>query len=216
MPAKKLKTFFGTLASLTRLSILFSLASAEKTVGQIARELGMEQSIVSHGLRRLSTAGLLSVRKAGRERHYRLQEEKTAHVFALAQTVDLKEPVPFAGLRTPEYMVVIDKRHQFAYFRDLTGRSMDMDVLGKSVYDFIPKFFRAIAKKRFEKAFRADKPIVWKIPSFDEKMKVRWYETKVEPIGGGGGGGGGASAIVISAVALGASKMSRETKRGPS
>jgi DNA-binding transcriptional ArsR family regulator len=199
MPAQSLKSFFGTLASLNRLSILFALASGEKTVTQVARDLRTEQSIVSHGLRRLSAAGLIHVRKDGRERHYRLNQEKTAHVFALANEQMQKRPAPLAISPTPEYMVIIDKEHRFAYFKDFTGQGPEIDVLGKSIYEFIPKFFKAIAKRKFDKIFNSPKPLRWKIPGLDEQRKLRWYAAEIDPVGGGGGG---AQALVVNARPL--------------
>jgi DNA-binding transcriptional ArsR family regulator len=68
------KLFFGTLVSEPRLRIINLLRKGEKTVSEIVKELGMEQSEVSHNLRRLRRCGFVSFEINGKFRCYRLNE----------------------------------------------------------------------------------------------------------------------------------------------
>ena len=66
---------FETLADHTRRSIVESLKSGEKPVGEIVRRSGIHQSGVSRHLRILHEAGFVSVRPLGQQRLYSLRPE---------------------------------------------------------------------------------------------------------------------------------------------
>ncbi len=73
---------FKVFGDKTRIRILFCLQDSEKCVEDITEEIGMEQSAISHQLRILRDAKLISVRKEGRYSYYSLKDE---HVSTILQ-----------------------------------------------------------------------------------------------------------------------------------
>jgi ArsR family transcriptional regulator len=65
---------FRALGDETRLRIMESLSGGERCVGDLMDELGLGQSLVSHHLRTLREAGLVSDRREGRWVHYAVAE----------------------------------------------------------------------------------------------------------------------------------------------
>src|SRR5437763_11062261 len=63
---------FTAIADATRRGLLDRLGQGEQTVLSLARPFAMTLSAVSQHLKLLRAVGLVSVRKAGRERVYRL------------------------------------------------------------------------------------------------------------------------------------------------
>ncbi|MFH0831518.1 MAG: metalloregulator ArsR/SmtB family transcription factor [archaeon] len=62
--------FFRKLANPLRISIITSLAKKEETVSQLSREIGVEQSKLSHALHELSGCSIVKARKEGKKRIY--------------------------------------------------------------------------------------------------------------------------------------------------
>lgn len=80
---------FQAIADPTRRQILARLCgSDEQTPTQIAAPLAMTLSAVSQHLRILREAGLVSVRRAGRERWYRLEANPLREVSKWALTYE--------------------------------------------------------------------------------------------------------------------------------
>ncbi|SHE36486.1 transcriptional regulator, ArsR family [Seinonella peptonophila] len=79
----RLSTVFQAFSDPTRLRILHSLRQNEMCVCDLAASLEMTQSAVSHQLRKLKQARMVSNRKEGRTVYYRLHDE---HVETLLQT----------------------------------------------------------------------------------------------------------------------------------
>jgi DNA-binding transcriptional ArsR family regulator len=75
-----LAELFRQASDPTRLRLLFTLLTGELCVCELAGVTGITVSGVSHQLRRLRTAGLVSRRKAGRHVYYRLADD---HVHSL-------------------------------------------------------------------------------------------------------------------------------------
>ena len=71
---KAYKLFFGTLTSNDRLMIINSLRKQSKTVGELQKELKLEQTRVSHNLKRLKKCGFVDVKIDGKYRIYKLNE----------------------------------------------------------------------------------------------------------------------------------------------
>jgi rhodanese-related sulfurtransferase/predicted transcriptional regulator len=69
------------LASGRRAEIVELLAQGERTVDEIAAELGQSVANTSHHLRTLARAGLLSSRRAGTHVHYRLASEDVLELW---------------------------------------------------------------------------------------------------------------------------------------
>jgi len=66
----------------TRQAILAALAPAEMPVATLVAAVGGEQSNVSHHLALLRSAGLVTVRRQGRQQFYRLADAELARVLA--------------------------------------------------------------------------------------------------------------------------------------
>ncbi|HQU08283.1 MAG: hypothetical protein B7X04_03670 [Parcubacteria group bacterium 21-54-25] len=69
------KLFFETLGNEARWDIVHLLLRKHYRATDIARELGYEQSLVSHHLKRLQTCGFVRVEAQGNERVYYLNEK---------------------------------------------------------------------------------------------------------------------------------------------
>lgn len=69
------KIFFGTLVSESRLKIINLLRNTKKNVSEIARELNMRQTAVSHDLARLKRCGFVEVKAEKSFRYYSLNEK---------------------------------------------------------------------------------------------------------------------------------------------
>lgn len=73
--------FFKTIANRARLGIVNSLKERPKSVGQICKDTGYEQSLVSHNLKLLKDTGFVEVRQEGKYRVYSLERESVAPVL---------------------------------------------------------------------------------------------------------------------------------------
>lgn len=73
--------FFSTLASPTRLAILEFLRKGPRNVTTIAEELKLEQSLVSHNLRKLERCNFVFAERRSKERFYTLNKETMEPVF---------------------------------------------------------------------------------------------------------------------------------------
>lgn len=71
----ELADLFKVFGDSTRLRILFTLFEDERSVGEIAEFLNMEQSTISHQLRVLRTNKLVKIRRDGKQIFYSLDDE---------------------------------------------------------------------------------------------------------------------------------------------
>lgn len=71
---------FKALSSSSRLKILQILADGSSTVGRVATTSGLSQPLVSQHLRTLRSAGLVSVRRSGREAYYDVADAHVTHI----------------------------------------------------------------------------------------------------------------------------------------
>ncbi len=109
-----MESAFAILAEPNRRAMLNLLATSERTVGELERELGMAQPSVSKHLRVLREAGLVESRVDAQRRVYRLRPEPlmevdswltpfrrfwSAHVDALANYLDRMERQPASKRR---------------------------------------------------------------------------------------------------------------------
>ena len=69
---------FKVFADSTRIRILYSLYDKEKKVNDIAQDLNMNQSAISHQLKILKNNKLIRPRRQGKEIYYSLDDD---HVF---------------------------------------------------------------------------------------------------------------------------------------
>ena len=79
----RLADLFSALSDPTRLRIISVLLEAEMNVGEIAGQLGMTESAVSHQLRGLRQLRLVRSRKAGRQVYYALDDDHVTRLYRL-------------------------------------------------------------------------------------------------------------------------------------
>jgi len=82
--AQRMAEFFTVLSDPTRLRLVSLLAAEEFCVCDLASQLGMTESAISHQLRALRAGRLVTYRKDGRQVFYRLHDH---HVLELYHTV---------------------------------------------------------------------------------------------------------------------------------
>ena len=78
-----LADLFSALSDSTRLRIISVLLDGEMSVGQIAAQLVMTESAVSHQLRGLRQMKLIRSRKEGRQVFYALDDDHVAKLYLL-------------------------------------------------------------------------------------------------------------------------------------
>jgi ArsR family transcriptional regulator len=78
-----LAELFGALSDPTRLRIISILLEGELNVGDLASQLNMTESAVSHQLRGLRQLRLVSSRKDGRQVYYTLDDDHVARLYGL-------------------------------------------------------------------------------------------------------------------------------------
>jgi ArsR family transcriptional regulator, lead/cadmium/zinc/bismuth-responsive transcriptional repressor len=78
-----LADLFSALSDPTRLRIISVLLDGEMNVGEIAAQLEMTESAVSHQLRGLRQMRLVRARKNGRQVYYALDDDHVAKLYRL-------------------------------------------------------------------------------------------------------------------------------------
>ena len=81
--AKTCYRFFSTLANPTRLAILEILSEGPNSVGDIARKLRLEQSMVSHNLKSLERCKFVFKEREKKQQIYSLNSETMVPLFKL-------------------------------------------------------------------------------------------------------------------------------------
>lgn len=82
--------FFRKLAYPIMIDILASLKSKSKTVGQLSKELKIEQSQLSHALQSLRACSIVHVKREGKNRIYSLNKETILPIFNLIDNHEKK------------------------------------------------------------------------------------------------------------------------------
>ncbi len=90
-PNEELLDFFRAMADANRLKIIGQLAQRESNVEDLADQLGLSVSTISHHLSMLSHVGLVSARAQGHYYYYRLE---TDHLRSMAQRLLSAETLP--------------------------------------------------------------------------------------------------------------------------
>lgn len=73
---------FKVLSSASRLQLLALLAEQPNSVTELTALTGMSQPLISQHLRTLRSAGLVSVKRHGRDAEYRLVDQHVTHIVA--------------------------------------------------------------------------------------------------------------------------------------
>lgn len=76
---------FKVFGDSTRIRILYALFQEELSVTDICEELGMSISAVSHQLRLLKQAKLVSCRRSGRQAYYALADDHVKTIIGMAK-----------------------------------------------------------------------------------------------------------------------------------
>lgn len=79
--ADKMAEIFKGLADPTRLRILFIIFQGEICVNDLAEQLEMSQSAISHQLRILRDLGFVSTQREGQSIYYRVDDEHIGDLF---------------------------------------------------------------------------------------------------------------------------------------
>lgn len=77
-------TLFKALSNPTRIKILFALKQQPLTVSEITQTLDISQSAISHQLKELKMARLVSNHKNGRKMIYQLADNHVHQIFDIA------------------------------------------------------------------------------------------------------------------------------------
>ncbi len=67
--------FFTNLANPLKIAIILSLRRKEKNVSELVKELGVEQSKISHALKCLKACNIMKAEPDGKSRFYSLNKE---------------------------------------------------------------------------------------------------------------------------------------------
>ena len=80
----EMESLLNIASDFTRLKIMYAISEGERSVSEIVKKTGASQSLVSHQLKILRKANLVSVRRDGTHIYYQLADE---HVIALLNVV---------------------------------------------------------------------------------------------------------------------------------
>jgi DNA-binding transcriptional ArsR family regulator len=77
--------FFEIFSNKTRMRIIESLTLSPKSVNEICKAIGEEQSKVSHNLKKLAECNFLEVEKQGKKRIYSLNKDTITPILQLVK-----------------------------------------------------------------------------------------------------------------------------------
>lgn len=81
MVAAQVAELFSALGDASRVRIVAALQAGELSVGELAEQVGISHSAVSHHLRHLRQMRLVRARKAGRYVYYALDDDHVIDLF---------------------------------------------------------------------------------------------------------------------------------------
>lgn len=79
----KLSSLFSIMGGETRLKIIWCLRDGERSVGEIAEQVEMTLSSVSHQLKELKNNDIVNVTKSGQTANYRLKDKHILEIVSL-------------------------------------------------------------------------------------------------------------------------------------
>ncbi len=85
MKCKSYNLFFEVIANNTRLKIIDALLDSEKCVSEICKEVGEEQSKISHNLKKLERCHFVYARRDGKKRIYSLNKKTIEPLIRLVE-----------------------------------------------------------------------------------------------------------------------------------
>ncbi len=75
--------FFMNLANPLKIGIILTLREKDRNVSEIIKELGVEQSKISHALKSLKNCDIVNVKQKGKERVYSLNKKTILPILNL-------------------------------------------------------------------------------------------------------------------------------------
>jgi len=90
MTAERQLRLLKCLGDETRFKILLTLKSGERCVCEIVKELGKEQSLISHHLRALRGCGLVRSERYGKKIKYKLADPSIAELLIKTDEISNK------------------------------------------------------------------------------------------------------------------------------
>ena len=81
----ELAELFKVFGDSTRIRILYDLMQGERNVTEITEDLAMNQSAISHQLKILKTAKLVSAKREGKSMVYSLADEHVKTIIAMGK-----------------------------------------------------------------------------------------------------------------------------------
>lgn len=78
-------SFFQNFANKTKLDIVFALKEASLSVNELVRKTDLEQSKISHNLKKLTQCNVLTVKKQGKQRIYSLNKDTVLPMLQLVE-----------------------------------------------------------------------------------------------------------------------------------
>jgi ArsR family transcriptional regulator, lead/cadmium/zinc/bismuth-responsive transcriptional repressor len=82
---RELTEIFAALGDPTRVRIIYAILHTERSVGDLARWLGLSEPTVSQHLRRLRALRMVRLRQEGRHRFYRLDDDHVVTLLEVCQ-----------------------------------------------------------------------------------------------------------------------------------
>lgn len=79
----KMESILNIASDFTRLKIMYAIKDDEKSVNEIVSEVGASQSLVSHQLKVLKDARLVSTRKEGTKVFYKIADHHVNDLLAV-------------------------------------------------------------------------------------------------------------------------------------
>ncbi len=83
MLKKRYDLFFSTLSNINRLIIIQALTRDEMNVNEIVEETRLNQTTVSHNLQKLRKSGLVTVKRVGKFKLYKINHDTIGPLMEL-------------------------------------------------------------------------------------------------------------------------------------
>lgn len=126
---------FRSFSDRTRLRIFLLLLDSELCVGELMALLQLEQSLISHQLKKLRQAGLVEQRKSGRWIYYRIPAARRQQLESILREW-LKEELAVSGRRVraiKEKQVCLIPASRTRRVRVGTGRKASAGLTGRKI-----------------------------------------------------------------------------------
>lgn len=161
------KRAFGTLANDVRLDILIALRSGRKNVSELVDALRLDQSAISHGLKRLAQDGFVLVSTKGRYRFYSLRAGGFNELIKIishftdgkrtgaVSSYSAKNRRLYRMVDLFPYATMVEHNGTIAYLNKagvrMFGAKSMSDLIGEEVLSLVAPRYRSIVGRRIER-----------------------------------------------------------------